>query len=239
MKKFLFRLIDFFYPLTCSVCRDKLDYLSQTRICSYCKSSFPIIKGLVCQKCGVPLYDGGEYCYICRKHPAEYYFDKMRSVYLYRDQLRSLILRFKYSNRTFLAKDFALAMCKTIKSHSFYSEADFIIPVPINIVRRIKRGYNQTELLANEISLETNIPVLNGVLFRTKITKPQFKLSKFERRENIRNSFFVQNNSSVIKGKTILLVDDIVTTSATVSSCSLVLKTAGARKVYVLTLARD
>jgi competence protein ComFC len=239
MKKFLFRLIDFFYPLTCSACGKKLDYLSQARICGSCKKSFPAVKGLLCQKCGVPLYDGGEHCYVCRKHPVEYCFDKMRSVYLYKDPPRSLILKFKYSNRTFLARDFALAMCETMKSHSFYSGTDFIIPVPINIVRRIKRGYNQTELLANEISRETNIPALNNVLFRSKITKPQFKLSKSERWKNIENSFFVQNNNSVIKDKTILLIDDIVTTSATVSSCSLVLKTAGAKKVYVLTLARD
>jgi ComF family protein len=238
MKRLLLRLINFFYPITCSACGENLNYLSQTRICDKCKKSFLVIKDLICQKCGILLYDGGEYCYICRRHPKKYHFDKMRSVYLYRDPLRNLILKFKYSNRTFLAKDFALSMCETIKSYNFYKDVDFIIPVPINILRKIKRGYNQAELLANEISLRMNIPVLKNVLFRKKITKPQFKLSKFERFENIKNSFFVKNKD-IIKNKTILLIDDIVTTSATVSGCSLVLKASNIKKVYVLTLARD
>jgi len=238
MKKFLLGLVNFFYPITCSVCGKNLNYLSQTRICSKCKESFPTIKNLICQRCGMPLEDGGEHCYICRKDPRKYHFDKMRSVYLYRDPLRSLILKFKYLNRTFLAKDFALYMCEEMRLHNFYKDVDFIVPVPVNILRKIKRGYNQAELLADEISLKMNIPVLKKVLFRRRITKPQFKLSKFERFENIKNSFFVKNRS-ILKNKTILLIDDIVTTSATVSDCSLALKTSSVKKVHVLTLARD
>jgi ComF family protein len=186
----------------------------------------------------MPLYDGGEYCYTCKKYPKEYAFDKMRSVYLYKDSLRSLILKFKYSDRSFLAKDFGLPMYETMKLHSFYNDAEFIIPVPLNIVRRIKRGYNQAELLANEISIKAAIPILKNALFRKKITKPQFKLSKLERAKNIKDSFFVKN-IGILKDKSVILIDDIVTTSVTVSACSLALKTAGAKKVYVLTLARD
>ncbi|MDR0819940.1 MAG: ComF family protein [Endomicrobium sp.] len=238
MKNFFLRIVNFFYPVTCSVCGDDLSFLSQTKICGKCKESFPVIKNLLCQKCGMPLYDGGEYCYTCKKHPKEYTFDKMRSVYLYKDSLRSLILKFKYSDRSFLAKDFGLSMYEMMKLHSFYNDAKFIIPVPLNIVRRIKRGYNQAELLANEISVKAGIPILKNVLFRKKITKPQFKLSKLERAKNIKDSFFVKN-SGILKSKSVILIDDIATTSATVSACSLALKTAGTKKVYVLTLARD
>ncbi|MDR3256574.1 MAG: ComF family protein [Endomicrobium sp.] len=238
MKKLFFKIINFFYPITCSVCGDDLYFLSQTKICDKCANSFPLIKDLVCQKCGLPLYDGGEHCYVCKKHPKEYSFDKMRSVYLYKDSLRSLILKFKYSNRSFLAKDFSLSMYKAMELYNFYDDVDFIIPVPLNIIRKIKRGYNQAELLANEISLKTNIFVLTNVLFRKKITKPQFKLSKSERVANIKDSFFVKNNN-IIRSKTILLIDDIATTLVTVSACSLALKISGAKTVYVLTLARD
>ncbi|MCA6071132.1 MAG: ComF family protein [Endomicrobium sp.] len=238
IRAFLLRVVNLFYPNTCSSCEEDLHALSKTKICDKCKKAFPAIKGLVCQKCGMPLPNGGEFCYICRKHPREHNFDKLRSVYLYKDDVRKLILKFKYSNRAFLAKDFGLFMYETMKSYSFYDETDFMIPVPLNILRRIKRGYNQAGLLAEIVSFKSNVPVLKGALFRKKITKPQFKLSKIERAKNIKDSFFVKNNEFV-KDKTILLIDDIATTLTTMSACSLALKKAGAKKVYALTLARD
>jgi ComF family protein len=238
MRNFLLRIINLFYPNTCSSCGEDLHALLKTKICDKCKKAFPAIKGLVCQKCGMPLPDGGEFCYMCRKYPREHNFDKMRSVYLYKDNVRKLILKFKYSNRAFLAKDFGLFMYETMKNYSFYDETDFMIPVPLNILRRIKRGYNQAELLAEVLSLKSNVPVLKNVLFRKKITKQQFKLSKIERAKNIKDSFSVKNNEFV-KDKIILLIDDIATTLATISACSLVLKRAGAKKVYALTFARD
>ena len=238
IRNFLLRIINLFYPNTCSSCGEDLCALSKTKICDKCRKTLLVIKGLVCQKCGMPLPDGGEFCYVCKKYPREHNFDKARSVCLYRDYVRKLILKFKYSNRTFLAKDFGLFMYETMRSYSFYNETDFIIPVPINIFRRIERGYNQAELLAKVLSLKSNVPVLKDVLFRNKITKSQFKLSKIERAKNIKNAFSVKNNEFV-KDKTILLVDDIATTLSTISECSLALKNAGAKKIYALTLARD
>ncbi|MDR3306700.1 MAG: ComF family protein [Endomicrobium sp.] len=238
MKNILLKIINLFYPVTCSSCGDALNSISQTRICCGCKSSFSLITGRICQKCGAPLSSGGEFCRACKKNPKQYTFDKMRSVYEYKDCVRKLILKFKYSDRTFLAKDFAVDMHEIVKNNDFYQESDFIISVPLNVIRKIKRGYNQSELLAKELSIKTNIPMLKNVLFRNKITKPQFKLSRTERFKNIKNSFFVKNKE-VITGKNILLIDDIVTTSSTVSACSSVLKLCGAIKIFILTLARD
>jgi ComF family protein len=181
---------------------------------------------------------GGEFCYECKKNSKGPTFDKMRSVYEYKGSVRKLILKFKYSNRTFLAKDFASDMYETMKNNDFYQESDFIISVPLNIIRKIKRGYNQSELLADELSIKANILVLRNVLFRKKITKPQFKLSRVERFENIKNSFFVKNKE-VITGKNILLIDDIITTASTLSACSATLKSCRADKIFILTLARD
>jgi ComF family protein len=212
--------------------------MSKNRICNKCKSSFSLISGHICQKCGIPLSSGGEFCYECKKNLKHYAFDKMRSVYEYKDSVRKLILKFKYSNRTFLAKDFAAVMYEFMENTVFYQDIDFIIPVPLNILRRIKRGYNQADLLAQELSLKSSIPVLRNILFRNKVTRPQFKLSKAERFKNVKNSFFVKN-MEIIAGKNILLIDDIVTSSSTVSACSSVLKLHGAGRVFVLTLARD
>jgi ComF family protein len=188
--------------------------------------------------CGAPLHSGETLCCICKKNSEEYKFDKMRSVYEYKGSVRKLILKFKYGNRTFLAKDFATDMHEIVKNNDFYQKADFIVPVPLNIIRKIKRGYNQSELLAKELSVKINIPVLKNVLLRRKITKPQFKLSRTERFRNIKDSFFIKNEK-IIKGKNILLIDDIVTTSSTVCACSSVLKACGAHKIFVLILAMD
>jgi ComF family protein len=238
LKRTFLKISNFFYPITCSVCGDCLHYLSQNRICVKCQNRLPFIKGLLCRKCGIPLPDGGEHCYICKKDKKKYSFDNLRSVFLYRDDLRKLILSFKYSNRIFLAKDFAGFMYNAMRNYDLYNDVNFIIPVPLNIFRAMKRGYNQAYLIAKEISLKSKIPLLNNILFRKKITKPQFKLSKIERAENIKDSFIVKNEN-LIKGKTLLLIDDIATTCSTVSACSLALKKADARKICVLTLARD
>jgi ComF family protein len=156
---------------------------------------------------------------------------------LYKGAARKLILKFKYSDKMFLSKDFGAQMANKFKEFHFYDKTDCIIPVPLNIVRRIKRGYNQSELLSREISNISGKPVFLNILYRKKTTRPQFKLSKEERIKNLKNSFFVKN-AELARKKTILLVDDITTTGATVSACASVLKKSGAKKVYALSLAR-
>jgi predicted amidophosphoribosyltransferase len=89
-----------------------------------------------------------------------------------KDSLHSLILKFKYSDRSFRAKTFGLSIYETMNLHSFYNDVGFIMPVPLNIVRGIKRGYNHVEPLANEISIKVAIPILGNALFRKKITNP-------------------------------------------------------------------
>jgi ComF family protein len=238
MKKFLLQILSFFYPVTCSLCGAKMPAGQKRRVCFKCRSYFRAINGFVCRKCGLPLDDGGEHCHVCRGNKEKFYFDRMRSAYLYRDGIRTLVLKFKYAGRIFLAADLAEGMVKVFNENDFFNDTDIIVPVPLNIFRRLKRGYNQAFLLAAEIGRHTSKPVLQKVLIRKKITKPQFSLSKEERFENIKNSFAVKRREAV-KNKNILLIDDIVTTSATASACAQALKKAGCRKVNVLTLARD
>jgi ComF family protein len=238
IKKILLRIINFIYPITCCLCGKDLEAVSEYKVCNKCREYFSKIRGNICDKCGISLDSEESLCYVCRKDLKAYSFDKLRAVYLYKGHLRKLILKFKYSNRSFLYKDFASEMSNLIKEHNFLKNSDLIIPIPLNIFRKIKRGYNQAELLAKEISVNIEIPMFKNILLRRKITKPQFKLSKFERIKNMQSSFTVRNKST-IKNKIILLVDDIATTCSTVSVCASVLKRAGAKKVYVLTLARD
>jgi ComF family protein len=137
-----------------------------------------------------------------------------------------------------LSKDFAQAMIEIIRENDFLRQVDIIIAVPLNIFRRLKRGYNQAQLLAEYISKEIGKPCLCDILYRKKMTKAQFKLSKIERNKNIKDSFYCKK-SPLLSKKTVLLIDDIATTAATVSACAKILKKAGAKKVFVLTLARD
>jgi ComF family protein len=162
----------------------------------------------------------------------------MRSAFLYEDKIREMILKFKYYNRTFLSADLSEEMIKVYEKHPFFQQTDFIIAVPSNFFRRFKRGYNQALLLARAVSLKTGKPSLENILFRKKLTKAQFKLSKKQRAKNIDGSFYVKNKKAVEK-KNILLIDDIATTAITASTCAKTLKKAGAKKVFVLTLARD
>ena len=238
MKKLIAQIISFFFPITCSICKTDLDGASQDRICGACRSKLPLIQGFVCLKCGYPLPDGGRLCPVCRKKKKHFAFDGMRSVYHYDGDFRNLILSFKYSSRFFLAKEFGRDLAAAYDEHDFFKSCDFIVPIPLNILRRFKRGYNQAELLAYELSKIVQKPLLKNVLLRKKITKAQFRLSKKEREKNIRGSFYVKENP-LIKKKSILLIDDIATTGSTVSECANALKKAGVKEVFVLTLARD
>jgi ComF family protein len=238
MQKLISHILSFFFPITCSGCGSYLASGDRDRICKSCREKMPLIEGFVCFKCGYPLPDGGRFCHLCGKKKKHFVFDAMRSVYHYEGGLRELVLKFKYGSRFFLAEEFAKDLADIFNEYDFFKNCDFIIPVPLNILRRLKRGYNQAELLAEELSKIVKKPMLKNVLFRSKITKAQFKLSKKEREKNIKGSFYVKE-SPLIKKKKVLLIDDIATTGTTVSECAYVLKKAGVKETFVLTLARD
>jgi ComF family protein len=238
IKNAVLKMISFVYPVTCSCCGEDVDCRLGVSICEKCMEKMPVISGLACKKCGLPLKDGGMHCYKCLKNPSGFKADAARCLYLYEGYARKLILKFKYSDRMFLAKDFGRVLSVKLRECDFYPEIDLITSVPLNLLRRIKRGYNQSALLAGEISKRTGLPSQNKILLRKKMTKPQFKLSKEEREENIENSFYVKD-AVFVKNKNVLLIDDIITTGATISACAEVLKKSGAKKVYALALARD
>jgi len=125
-------------------------------------------------------------------------------------------------------------MAQTFKQHNI--KCDLIIPVPLCEKRAKERGYNQAELLAHVVSKKVNLEMNNKILLRIKQTPTQVNLSHYERNQNMIDAFKV-NNKKVIKGKTILLIDDVYTTGATIQECAKTLIIAGAKKVYALTAA--
>ncbi len=120
------------------------------------------------------------------------------------------------------------------------SQHPIVMSIPLSSKKLRKRGYNQAELLAQALAQEFNLELNNKILFRIRHTNPQFKLDKISRIQNVKDAFEIyQKDRDFLKGKTVLLVDDLATSCATLRECAKVLKRAGAREVYGVTFARE
>ena len=236
MKKILNFIISIFFPRTCSLCGKTMPFSSQQNICNECLGKIPNLEGLICHKCSLPLPDGGATCSDC-KNNKNIYFEVLKSPYLYSTQMQKLIKKLKYSRKTFLAKDLSLKLAEFIVKENIDKNIDVVVPVPMHWFKKWKRGYNQAELLAQNVANIINKPMYDA-LIRTKYTKPQFKLKKQERYENLVNMFILNKKYvDVVMGKRILLIDDIATTCSTANQCAKVLKSLKIKTV-VVTLAR-
>lgn len=198
--------------------------------CVFCNT---INEEYACKKCKIKLE------YICANDKLEKvkdkYFDYIISSYHYIDLIRNKILEFKFDNKKYLYRALSEELIRKIQI--YISLFDCIISVPISIQRYMKRGYNQSELIAKSISQKLNKPLIRFCLIKVKNNKKQSGLKIEERFTNVKSVYKVINKN-IISGKRILLIDDIYTTGATVNECSKVLKAAGANKVLVATIAR-
>jgi len=179
-----------------------------------------------------------DFCPECRKmRPA---FDFARSACLYESALRELIHKFKYGNRRALSGVFAGIMLDFIKEDPrLIKDMDIITFVPLHRRKAHARAFNQSELLARNIGREFGIPVI-GCLEKIRPTKNQNELSREDRLVNVKGAFRIKPNQSAdaVSGRGILLIDDVMTTGATLDETSRVLMVAGAKTVHCLTLAR-
>ncbi|MDD2523727.1 MAG: ComF family protein [Endomicrobiia bacterium] len=238
MKNIIYFLISMIFPRTCACCGKTLHFNKKNNICAYCFDSFLKIEGLVCKKCSMPLQDGGAHCYDCKDNK-NIYFEVLKAPYVYKDNIKKIIKKFKYSNRYFLADELSQPMIDLIHKEDWCDSIDIILPVPLHFVKKFKRGYNQSYLLAKHIATSLHKPVYKDILLRKKNTKAQFGLGREEREKNLEDTFVVDKKyKDIIKGKKILLIDDIATTCTTVNQCAKVLKQSKVKKVFVVTIAR-
>ena len=238
------------FPTDCPLCADELASDGLLRICRTCWAELQPWQGPVCARCGLPFASAhaldsapGE-CGACRQdEPA---FDGARSFGLYTGKLRRVILRLKFSGDSRLGRRLGalLAPAWSALPRGGDSDLPVIVPVPLHPSRRRERGFNQSDLLAQGLVRElrkqrTAEPptVVNTCLVRHRATPPQTGLSVAARRENLRGAFTVVKPEDV-RGRTVVLVDDVMTTGATLSACARTLKRAGAAMVLGLTLAR-
>lgn len=222
-------LVDLVYPPRCWVCSK----LGQELVCRDCLNGFDIIGMPFCTRCGKPTEVEVDECRECRGK--NFRFSSARAFGLFGGGLKEAVHSFKYKNGKVLAPFFAELILLNIDPQFF--EIDLVTEVPLNRKREIRRGFNQAKLLAQSIAKRIDKPH-HSLLSQVRETQDQSKLDFRERKKNVRDCFSPNGEGSVLKGKTVLLVDDVFTTGATVNECSKVLLRAGAESVKVVMVAR-
>jgi ComF family protein len=237
MKLFFKNIIDIIFPPKCLICEEMIHDMGG--LCSECWVKIDFTSEPACSICNYPFpYEAtlGSICGYCvKKRPI---YDRAYSVFRYNEHSKILLHRFKYGDKTFLAPYFAQWILRS--AGKSLESADFLVPVPLYYKKLYSRLYNQSALLAMHLSKYTNIKFLPLVLQKTKDTSSQTGLEREKRLKNVINSFSVDNNYlDLIKGKNIVLIDDVMTTGATINECSKILLSKGkAAKITVITLAR-
>lgn len=213
----------------CIVCGSEIPK-SRYELCDKCYGLLPFIKSKVCEKCGRPINDDSMYCNACINHEVDY--DKCIAVFEFRPPVDNLVYRLKYDSEKYLAYSLSNFLIDKLKSSGI--KYDVVIPVPLYFTREIERGFNQSELLISEFE-NNGIKTDCSCLVRTKDTISQTHLTRKEREQNTIDAFKVINKSH-IKGKSVVLVDDVFTTGSTFNSIAKVLLKAGALHVYGLSV---
>lgn len=173
------------------------------------------------------------------ENKAGYYFEKHMYLFKYKNEIRNLILDYKFRDKSYLYELFAKIITKNEKICGILEKYDIIIPVPIHKKRKKQRGYNQSELIARQISKNiANLQLENKAFIKIKNNKPQSTLSKKQRKQNVKNVYKLENKGK-IENKNIVLFDDIYTTGNTANEIAKILKQNGANKILVLTIAKD
>jgi ComF family protein len=220
------RVLDWLLPPQCAGC----GRLGKAW-CDECSGKVRLIAEPICPKCGLPMLDDRS-CVACRAH--DYAFDAARAWAVYRTELRRAILSLKRRQNKALGRQLALHLCRQYHLQGW--KADLVIAIPLATSRQRQRGYNQVDLLGRPTAAMLGLRYVEGALVRSHETEPQFRLNVAQRWENLHGAF--QADPAPLRGVAVLLVDDIMTTGATLDAAAEALKSAGARQVFALTLTR-
>lgn len=231
------KLLNLILPPKCMCCGHIIH--DENGLCADCFQKLTFITTPYCKRCGLPFENVmGNKKLLCVKCAQEKrpVLQMSRSALKYDSFFKKNILSFKFKDKTENAVVFAKFL-KTAGKDIFEAGADVLIPVPLHYQRLIKRKYNQSALMAQELSHLTGVPVDLTSLVKIKSTKPQVHYSGKARVQNVKGVFEVKNNTN-IKGKRVVVIDDVMTTGSTLKECAKALKTAGAQSVCSITVAR-
>ncbi len=230
-------LLNALLPRACAHCGLDLRYLDPGPLCAECAGALEPLPALHCKTCGLPLRDGGSTCYDCRGAGLRS-LALARSAFVFNPQLRSLVHAFKYRGREDLAGYLAGEMTAALPRFPELAPYTFCAAVPLHRAKARERGFNQAELLARRLAGLANLFHLEGAAARLINTPSQTSLSKKERKANMQGAFRVVK-TELVKGRKILLVDDVATTLATLEALASEFMRAGAKSVAAYTLARE
>ena len=228
IKKVYFKFINFLFPeyITCCFCKEEL--YEKGLICEKCIERLPFIKE-GCKKCGCEVVSG-DYCVRCKN--AEFDFDGSLAVCDYDDFVKNIIYKYKNGDK-YLYEPLAFLMEHKIKSSGWNIDLLAFVPITERVLK--KRGYNQSGLIADYLSKRLNIPCHNAFI---KIKESDFQkhITARQRRKNVKGVFLLKDKENV-KGKDVLIIDDIITTGSTLSECARVFKSGGAKSVRCCTFS--
>lgn len=232
-------LLHILLPRTCYNCKRDLPWRSHEPLCMECFAQIKPIGPFYCIRCGKPLPDGGAHCYQCRGTKASQFKCKIiRSAVVFGPQVRSVVHAFKYADQPYLAHYLAACMYQYWNEYPDLAAASVLMPVPLHRKKYKQRGYNQSELLATGLAALLGLPCDTTSLVRQRNTPSQTKFGREGRLQNMSGAFACIKPEDV-RGKVVLLIDDVATTGATLEGCAQALKEAGAKKVMAYTLARE
>lgn len=224
--------ITLLFPRRCPVCDEPVKPWNAL-VCTECVPKLAYIKPPRCLKCGKHIGDSAkEYCDDCAART--HLYDSGRALFSYRGVSAS-IARFKYRGRREYAASYAACMEKELGNFIRSCQADALVPVPLHKSRLKKRGYNQAQVLAEALSVLTDIPVRADLIERVVETTPMKDLSAAERQNNLKRAFKIRHND--VKLSIIIIIDDIYTTGSTIDAMSREFRKAGVERIYFMTLA--
>lgn len=233
------------FPAPCRLCEALLDSARRVPICEACLASLTTQKGSqqgpMCSVCGRVLVSAQAasaavvLCRLCLQQT--YGFDRARSYAAYDGAMVRAITLLKYEPMAPLGAWFADRLAEMLRAEFGTVAADVVVPVPLHRARQRQRGYNQAELIARPLARLLGLPFRSALLVRTKPRPDKLKLSLHERWETVRGAFAARPGSQVDNLR-VLLVDDVVTTGATLDACARALRAAGASEVFGVTVAR-
>ncbi|MDD2217364.1 MAG: ComF family protein [Eubacteriales bacterium] len=233
----LTEIIEALFPsnIYCIGCGAIIDRSRPYALCDMCISEYRFVLGRTCSKCGKLLAKNNihDLCHDCSgKHRAFY---KGYCCLVYGSKEKAPILALKYGDKPYIGKKLGELLYDRLIPEQL--EIECVVPVPLSRKRKAKRGYNQAEIIAKEVARRMKLPCIQA-LRRNKDTKPMSDLTISEREENLQNVFTISPRfSKMIKGGSILLIDDIFTTGSTADACALTMCEAGARRVYFASVA--
>lgn len=218
----MWKFWELIFPPRCIFCGKLLEVHSELEICKGCYRQIPFVTGRLALAC-----DTG---------PGRTYYDDIVCVCEYSGLVKRSLVRYKFSNKPSYYRAFAGLVVQKLLHGAGCQNFDMVISVPLHWKKKWDRGYNQALLIARQISRRLRLPEGSPLLVRSRETKSQSLLNKKDRQSNVFGAFTVVDPAAVA-GKTILLVDDVMTTGSTVNECCKALKAAGAAKTVVAVIA--